>query len=200
MEGPVTLRAAAIMGIAVALVLAGCSRAPEAEPAGPVTQSLAEEMIAGELATTVGLGPLTPACNDPGVYRFDTAFACTATTGPGAVINVHGSVNPEGHLNLATTNLVSAAAVPSFEREVAALLNNSVGSNFTADAVDCGPAAVVLTVDQTMTCALLMPASGQVFDVSLTITDLDGRIFALQVADEPRTVALDGNPELTPTE
>lgn len=192
------MRVAAIIGIALALLGTGCARAPETEVAGPVTQSLAEDMIVGQMATTIGLGPLAPACSDPEVYQAETAFACTAITGGGEVINVHGSVNADGHLNLATTNLISAAALPSFEREVAALLNNSVGSNFTAESVDCGPTAVVLPADLSMTCTLLMPASGQLFDVSLTITDLDGRRFSLAVSEEPRTVALEGNPELVP--
>ncbi|MEM9612950.1 MAG: hypothetical protein AAGA59_08450 [Actinomycetota bacterium] len=193
------MRLVAPLLIALALVAAGCSGGGEtAEEAAPAQQSLAEEMITGELATGVGLGPLAPSCNDPGVYAADTAFTCTAITGPGDVINVHGSVNGDGHLNLATTNVITAAALPSFETEVAALLNNTVGSNLTAEAVDCGSTAIVLPGDLAMTCALIMPASGQIFDVTLTITDLEDRRFALRVADEPRNLELDPNPELAP--
>ena len=96
-------------------------------------------------------------------------------------------MNDEGRLVLTTTNLVSAAALPSFEREVAALLNTEVGSNFTAESVDCGTTALVLPADFVMGCTLEMPASGEIFDVTLTITDLDGRQFSLVVGDEPRS-------------
>ncbi len=193
------LRLVAPLLIAVALLAAGCSGGGDTDgDAAPSEQSLAETMITGDLATGVGLGPLAPSCNDPGVYAADTAFTCTALTGPGDVINVHGSVNGEGHLNLATTNVISAAAIPSYEREVAALLNNSVGANLTAEAVDCGSTAIVLPGDLVTTCALIMPASGQIFDVTLSITDVEGRKFSLRVADEPRNLELDPNPELVP--
>jgi hypothetical protein len=144
-------------------------------------------MIEGELATSIGLGPLVSSCNDPAALALDSVFDCTATTETGEVIQLHGSVTPEGKLALVTTNLVSASALPGFEREVAAMLNDSVGSNFTAESVDCGSTAVVLPPDFVMGCALVMPASGEVFDVTLTITDLDGRAFSLVVSDQPRT-------------
>jgi hypothetical protein len=176
-----------IIAVIGALVLAACSSSePEAGPDGE-PPSLAAEMIEGELATSIGLGPLVPSCNDPAVLALDSVFDCTATTETGDVIQLHGSVTPEGKLALMTTNLVSASALPGFEREVAAMLNDSVGSNFTAESVDCGSTAVVLPPDFVMGCALVMPASGEVFDVTLTITDLDGRAFSLVVSDQPRT-------------
>lgn len=169
-------------------MLGACSSDPEVLPPVEGSQSLAEDMIVGDLATSVGLGPLVPSCNDPGPLAVGITFACTATTEPGVVIQIQGSVNAEGHLALATTNLVSAAALPSFEREAAAALNNSVGSNFTAESVDCGATSIVLPADFVMDCALVMPASGEVFDVTLTITDLDQRRFSLVVGELPRPV------------
>ncbi len=170
-----------------ALVLAACSGGTE--PAGPeaVPRSLAEQLIIDELATSVGLGPLDPSCADPGVYTADSSFACTATTDGGTVVNVQATVNAQGRLSLATTNLITPAALPTFEREVAAVLNANTDANLTAGAVDCGPGPVVLPPTRTMLCALTMPASGEVFDVTLDITDLDRRRFGLKVADEPRS-------------
>ncbi|MEM8926353.1 MAG: hypothetical protein AAGD35_22840 [Actinomycetota bacterium] len=180
---------AAITAFVAALFITACSGGGDAGPAAPTaaSESLAVSMITGDLATTLGLGPLLPACDDPGVYSAETVFACTASTQTGQVINVHASVNADGRLSLATTNVISAPALPSFEREVASILNNNVGSNFTAEAIDCGPSAVVLPPDLSMTCALVMPSSGEIFDVTLMITDLEGRAFALQVADVPRS-------------
>lgn len=172
---------------ATCLLAAACSTDPE--PAGPEVEgprAVAESMIAEELASEVGLGPLVGVCSELGPLVIGSSFACTATTGPGDVIQIQGVVNPEGHLQLTTTNLVSIAALPSFERGAAAALNSEVGSDFTAEAVDCGDAAVVLPSDFTMGCALVMPSSGQVFDLTLTITDLDARNFSLVVAENPR--------------
>lgn len=181
-----TLRAPIVaLTVVIALVAAGCSSAPQVDTSVD-PKTLAEEMIAGDLATSVGLGPLLGVCNDPGPLAVGTSFGCTATTEPGQVIEVAGVVNPEGRIQLTTTNLVSAAALPSFERNAAAALNNSVGSNFTAESVDCGNSALVLPPDFVMPCALKMPASGEVYDLTLTITDLDGRRFSLVVGDQPR--------------
>ncbi len=177
------------------LLLAGCSSSDPEATTDDLPRSLADEMIMGELATTIGLGPLTSTCNTPAVLAIDTVFDCVATTEAGQSIQIHASFDPEGKLALVTTNLVSAPALPSFEREVAAMLNDSVGSNFTAESVDCGSTAVVLPPDFTMGCALAMPASAEVFDVSLTISDLDGRTFSLVVSDQPRAVTVEGGDE-----
>ena len=168
-------------------MLAACSSPEPGEESEGESPSLAQEMIEGELATTIGLGPLTSDCATPAVLAIDSVFDCTATTATGEAIQIQGSVTPEGKLTLVTTNLVSAAALPGFEREVAAILNDSEGTNFTAESVDCGATAVVLPPDFVMGCALVMPASAEVFDVTLTITDLDGRLFGLLVSDQPRT-------------
>lgn len=177
--------------VAIALLFLGaCSSsddavlAPVDSTAGP--RALAEEMIAGDLSTALGLGPLVGSCNDPGPLAVGTAFTCTATGEPGPVIQIDGMVNAEGRIELTTSNVITAVALPSFEREAAAALNNSIGSNFTANAVDCGSTTIVLPADFVLGCALIMPASAEEFDLSLTITDLDARIFSLQVAEEPR--------------
>ena len=173
------------IALAAAILLGACTAEPEVDTSAE-PKAVAEAMIAGDLATELGLGPLVGLCNDPGPVAVGTMFACTATTEPGDVVQISGVVNPEGRIELTTTNVVSAPALPSFEREAAAALNNSVGSNFTAESVDCGVASVVLQADFVLPCALMMPASGDVFDLTLTITDLDARRFSLVVADEPR--------------
>jgi hypothetical protein len=182
-RAPVTLTALALAAFALA-----CSSSAEA-PANADGKSLAESMIANELAASVDLGPLVAACDEPGPLALGTTFSCEATRTadpPGQPIEIEATVNPDGHLGLVTLNLIAGPAIPSFERQAAAQLNESVGSNFTADSVDCGDTAVVLPADAVMQCALIMPSSGQVFDLALAITDLDGRVFALDVADTPR--------------
>ncbi len=174
----------------IGLVASGCSAgAPTPSATTNGAQTRAETMIAGELATAIGLGPLTPACTVPGALDIGVSFTCTAartTQPPGDPIQITGTINPDGHLGLVTSNLISAAALPSFERQAASQLNESAGANFTADSVDCGNTAVVLGADKVLRCALIMPASGQVYDLDLAVTDLDGRHFALKVADAPR--------------
>ena len=181
-----TAAAAMFVAAVVAVLLGACTSEPEVD-ALTDPQTLSEQMIAGDLATELGLGPLVGICNDPGRLAVGTTFACTATTEAGDVVQVAGEVNGEGRIELTTTNVVSSWALPSFERDAAAALNNSVGSNFTAESVDCGVASVVLDPDFVLPCALMMPSSGDVFDLTLTITDLDARRFSLLVADAPRS-------------
>jgi hypothetical protein len=174
------------LAVAAAILFGACSPAPEVETAVD-PKLLAEQMIAGDLSSALGLGPLVGICNDPGPLAVGSAFSCTATTEVGDVVQIDGVVNSEGRIELATSNVVSDAALPSFEREAAATLNNSVGSNFTAESVDCGVGSIVLGSDFVLPCALMMPSSGDVFDLTLTITDLDGRRFGLVVGDAPRS-------------
>lgn len=174
----------------IGLAATACSPGtPATTPTTNGAQTKAETMIAGEMATAIGLGPLTPACNDPGAPEIGMTFTCTAartTQPPGDPIQITGIINPDGHLGLVTSNLISAAALPSFERQAASQLNESAGANFTAESVDCGNTSVVLGADKVLRCALIMPASGQVYDLDLAVTDLDGRHFALKVGDAPR--------------
>lgn len=174
------------MLVLVGLFAAACSSDPDPLEAAADSKSLAEGMIEGDLSTTIGLGPLVGSCNEPGPLAVGITFDCTATTEPGQVIQVLGVINPDGHLGLTTQNLISAGALPSFEREAASSLNTTVGSNFTAESVDCGNSAVVLPAGSELGCALVIPASGEVFDLTLTITDLDARRFGLVVGDQPR--------------
>lgn len=186
MRLPPIMLALTTVGFAATACSAG-SPAPPATTNG--AQTKAETMIAGEMATAIGLGPLTPACSVPGALDIGVSFSCTAartTQPPGDPIQITGTINPDGHLGLVTSNLISAAALPSFERQAASQLNESAGANFTAESVDCGNNAVVLGADKVLRCALIMPASGQVYDLDLAVTDLDGRHFALKVADAPR--------------
>jgi hypothetical protein len=174
----------------LAVAVTACSAGGPATVAPPIGKAVAETMITGQLATTVGLGPLAPTCDDPGPLAVGTTFSCTAvrkSDRPGEPIRIQGTVNPDGHLSLVTSNLISAVALPSFERQAAAQLNQSAGSTFTPESVDCGQSSVVVPGDNVLRCGLVMPASGQIYDLDLTITDLNGRHFSLRVSQKPRS-------------
>lgn len=175
--------------MASVFLLVGCSGGDGDESAAASSTtpfSVAETMIDGELADDIGLGPLTSSCDDPGLLAVGVTFGCVATTETGVAIGVQGLVNDEGRIQLTTTNLITAQALASYERDAAAALNDTVGSNFTAESVDCGSTPIVLPPELVMGCALVMPSSGEVYDLMLTVTDLDQRHFSLVVGDEPR--------------
>lgn len=178
-------RALSIAVAAAVLLLAACSSEPDEPPALTVRQTT-EDMIRTEVAPVAGVGELSPVCPDVVEIAIGTAWECTAGTGDQRTIVLTGTIDDSGHIRLVTTNVITAAALPSFERAAVEALNATVGSQLTEDAIDCGEATVIFGQDRVMVCALLDPHTEKVFDVSLTITDIEARQFSLVVADQPR--------------
>lgn len=169
----------------LALAIAGCSSEPEEEPILSIRQTT-EDMIRVDVAVAAGLGDLSPVCPDVAPAAVGTAYECTATTEDQRIISLAAVIDELGRVQLNTTNMITAAALPSFERAAVDALNDTVGSRLASDAIDCGEVPVVFGQDQVMVCALLDPHTEKVFDVSLTITDIEARQFSLVVADQPR--------------
>lgn len=179
------LRALSIGVAALLLVITGCSSDPEEPPELTIRQTT-EEMIRTDVAGVAGLGELIPVCPDVTGAVVGTAYECTATTEDQLLISLAAVIDDEGRVQLNTTNVITAAALPSFERAAVEALNSTVGSRLETDAIDCGDTPVVFGQDRVMVCALLDPHTEKVFDVSLTITDIEARQFSLVVADQPR--------------
>ncbi|MFV0258530.1 MAG: hypothetical protein ACK5PP_08810 [Acidimicrobiales bacterium] len=177
----------AVLAVA-AMVAAGCSGDGEPEPvaAGTDPAQVATSMIETTMAARLDIGPLDGGCDEPGPLAVGSTFRCAAVTETGEPVDVVAAVAGDGHLQLTTTNVIRADAVPAFERQAASMLNQYEGTNFTAEAVDCGDGTVVLGDDMVLGCGLSMPVSGDVYDLTLTITNLDARHFALAVAPTPR--------------
>jgi hypothetical protein len=168
------------------LVAAACQSSAD-EPAVLTIRQTAEEMIRTEVAAQAGLGELVPQCPDVVGAAVGTLFDCTATTDQQRVVGVAGVIEETGHLRLTTTNLITAAALPSFERAAVTALTDAVpGTRLEDDAIDCGDVPVLIGVDNMMTCVLLDPHTQNYFDVMMTIANIEARQFSLVVAQEPR--------------
>lgn len=169
---------------ATVLLVTGCRSASEEELS---LRSIAEDMIVTEVAAQAGLGELTAICPDVAEVAVGTTFDCTATSDASPVLGVTGIIDGEGRVMLATTNMITAAALPSFERRAAEALNAQVGSQLVEDSIDCGEQPVVFGQDRVMVCALEDPLTKDIFDISMTITDIENREFSLVVAESPRS-------------
>ncbi len=189
---PTTSAPAKVAGLLFVAVLAltACSSDPE-EQADPTVRQVAEDLVRNQVAETAGLGDLSPACPDVVDPLVGTAWQCTATTGDQRVVAVDAVIDNTGRVKLTTTNVITAGALPSFERAAVAALNNTVGSRLTDDAIDCGDQSILLGTDpaaeRVMVCALLDPHNELTYDVNLSITDIETRQFSLVVADQPRS-------------
>ena len=175
------------MAAALTGALAACSDAARSA-AAPDGAALAQQLIAGPLAEAVGLGRLTPTCPDPGPLAVGSTFTCTATHSaqPGeAALQVHVAVKPDGHLALTTLNLITPDAVAAYQRDAAAQVTQAVGATVASEAVNCGPGALLVPDDNTVMCRITMSA-GKVYDLKLTVSDVNARRFTAEVANPPR--------------
>lgn len=173
-------------------LLAGCGSSdsdagPDPAPAEAMTvQRATEELIAGPVAEAAGLGSLLPVCPDMAGAVPGDSFTCTASTEEQKTVRLTATVQPTGQVELATTNVITVEALPSFEQAAIDALNSTVEVPLTYEHIDCGPDSVVVNDDATLVCALRDPQTDAIFDVTLTITDLEARQFSLVVADAPR--------------
>jgi hypothetical protein len=145
---------------------------------GDTPQSVATELIEGELATELALGEITAECEEPPNRDTGTTFGCTSATDYGEVRWL-ATMADEDSVNVESLNVLSDANVTDLENTTNAQLG-------TSDA-DCGSGPIVLGVDLTVVCALTDPATGDVYDVTLTFTDLEAGTFDIVVADTPRS-------------
>ena len=175
--------------LALAVTLAACLDSGDQDDAAVLTPSqAAEQLIAGPLAEQVALGPLTANCPDMNAAKGGDVFPCTAATDTDRLVNVDATILPSGQVELATRNVILGSALPSFEQSAVDAINKvRPDANLATDAVECGDASVVLPDDRMMICELTDPRTAQVFEVSLTVDDIEGRQFSLVVADRPKS-------------
>jgi len=168
------------------LISSGCRSAPDEEPI-PSIRQLSETMIRTTVADQAGLGDLSPVCPEVTEVSVGVTWECSAATADERLINLDGWVNERGQVELVTTNVITGSALPSFELAAVDALNAQVpGANLVEESIDCGETSVVFGQDRVLVCALADPRTQQVFDVSLTIEDIEARQFSLKVAETPR--------------
>ncbi len=178
--------------LAMAFVVAACTSDDEGDnasgaqsaPASP--RAATEQLISGQMADVIGLGPLAVTCPDMSEATSGEVFQCSAMTEQQTTINVAAEIMPTGQVDMSTTNVITAEAVESFEQAAVDALNTTLAEPLAYDAMECGSASIVLNSDNTTVCGLFDPATEATFDVTLTVSDLENRKFSLAVADLPR--------------
>ncbi|MDH3300899.1 MAG: hypothetical protein OES24_10370 [Acidimicrobiia bacterium] len=176
--------------LATVAVLTGClDSGGEADDVAVLTPTqAAEQLIVGPLAEQVGLGPLTASCPDMNGATGGDVFPCAAATDTDRLLNVDAAILPTGQVELSTTNVILGSALPSFEQSAVEAINKvRPDANLDTGAVECGENSVVLPDDRMMICELTDPRTEQVFEVSLTVDDIEAREFSLVVADRPKS-------------
>jgi hypothetical protein len=173
----------AVLGAAAGLT--ACSADVDFSIGGRSPDDAAVELIEGELSEALGIG-MTGECDEVDDPDIGTSFECTGTTDDGRVVEFVTLIDADDHILVDSTNVVVADAVPAFEAAAAEAVAAEVGAAVESSAVDCGAESVVLGADATMACTITQAASGDVYDMTLTVTDLDAGAFDIAIADAPR--------------
>lgn len=146
-------------------------------------------MVTGAIqaeAATLGLTDVAVTCEDPLDAEVGTSFGCVSTTSLGTVDWVV-TIAEGARIQAATVNLIRADLAGTIEQVAVESLEAQAGAPLGLENFDCGPGPFVLDANLAMVCALTQPTSGQIYDATLTFTDLDTGAFRVTVAEDPRS-------------
>lgn len=163
--------------VAMAALAAGC---------GGDVENTAIDLIEGEIADQIGLGDLDAECPENDGLEVGDTFSCTATLPDGRIVSFEGELDREDHIFVAPTNVIASETLPDLEELLAGEVASTIDVPVSADQVDCGPDAVVLDPDGVMVCAITDTDTGDVYDLTITWTDLSAVEFSWELAAEPR--------------
>ncbi|MGH1487927.1 MAG: hypothetical protein ACRBK7_00800 [Acidimicrobiales bacterium] len=142
-----------------------------------------EELIEGELADQIGLGPLEAECTGSDLSAGDT-FDCTAAPGGLDPIQFIATINgEEDGLNIVSTNLLLASQVDEVEAFAASLIENRTSTAIGAENFDCADSSLVISPGEVIECRVTDPADGVVYEAPVTIDDLADLSVTVSVGD-----------------
>ena len=176
------MRGAASSLFVLALAVTGCSFSASV---GGSPTSTAEEVIEDDLAAQLGLGEIDAECGEPPDEDEGSTFLCTSETDQG-LVRWEATIAEEDTVNVQSLNVLVVDDVAALEVSAAAEIEQVVGIPLGTENFDCGDAPVVLGDEDQVVCALTDPANGDVYDTTMTITDMSSGAFDFEVAEEPR--------------
>ena len=171
------------MSVAAGVVLAGCSFSVGGSDT--LDSDSAADAVDEEFTDALQLGDLSTECDVPNDADEGDEFTCTSTTADGEVIVWEGVATSRSEFDVETTNLLNADAVEVLEGDIVASLVDE-GVPVEDGAVDCGGSARVIDAGGSLVCAVTDPG-GAIYDVTITISDLESGAFRFVIADEPRS-------------
>ncbi len=132
-----------------------------------------EELIEGDLADRIGLGPLEATCTGEDLEAGDT-FDCSAVGGSLPPILFTGTIDGDAdEVMLATLNLLLVEQVNEVEAVATRLLETQTGQTIGVENFDCGDSTVIITVGEQLDCRVTVPPDNTVYEAPVTIDDLD---------------------------
>jgi hypothetical protein len=168
----------------VSVGLAGCSTSfPFGTSPGDGYLAAGEELIEGELADQIGLGPLDATCSGQDLTAGDT-FQCAATPGQLTPIRFTGTVNPDADgVFITSSNLLLAEQVEEVEAFAAGLIESQTDQVIGADDFECSDTSVIISPGEVLDCFVTVPRTGTVYDAPVTVDNLDELSITVSVGD-----------------
>ena len=127
----------------------------------------AVELIEGDLAEQIGLGPLSGDCDDPSDTSTGSEFSCTGTTEDGQVIQFTAVFESDAEVFIYPTNLVVDSSL--FEAEAATTLGPEFGVEIDPATIECPEGTIVLDAEGQMACTITDAETGGVFPLTVTL-------------------------------
>lgn len=145
-----------------------------------------EELIEGELADGIGLGPLDADCSGRELSAGDT-FECSATPNGQGTIRFIATINEQGdQVNISSTNLLLAEQVEEIESFAASLIEEQTGSPIGAENFECADRSLIISSGETIDCLVTDPSDGTVYGATVTVEDVAQPSVRVQLGDPIR--------------
>ncbi|MGI9598592.1 MAG: hypothetical protein ACR2QK_20675 [Acidimicrobiales bacterium] len=166
------------------LILAGCSGSFSfGTSPDDGFLSAGEELIEGELADQIGLGPLDATCSGQDLSAGDT-FECSASAGGLSPIRFIGTINAaEDGVNITSSNLLLAEQIEEVEAFAAGLIEEQTSTPIGAENFECADSSLIISSGEVIDCLVTDPADGTVYEAPVTIDDLAELSITVNVGD-----------------
>ncbi|MGZ8754741.1 MAG: DUF4333 domain-containing protein [Acidimicrobiia bacterium] len=165
------------------LLAAGCSVDVSVSFGGADAAAAAKDLIEDDIADQAGLGPLEATCEEIDDPQPGDTFTCTATTEDGETIRFDAVMEEDDMVDVESVNLVTADGLDLIEGLAAQALEESVGATLGTENFDCGDRGLVVEPGGTIGCVLTDPATGTLYDATVTVKVLDPIEIFVEVGD-----------------
>ena len=124
-----------IAALAPLFMVSACMGSASLQIRGQSVDEAAVELINGDFAQMVGIGPLTTTCDEVVEPEVGTEFGCLSTSGDNQTIEWGVRVDRDNHIDVQSHNVVLQLTLDALEQDAVAVL---YGDNPLGVAIDCG--------------------------------------------------------------
>jgi hypothetical protein len=180
------MRRRVIVAIGVlSIVMAACSAEVSFSVGGQSAEEAAVDLIEGDLADQIGLGPLDASCQDIDDLEVGDMFGCTAFVESGDVIRFVVVADAEDSIDVTSQNLILAEAVPTLEAAAVEALESGTGLSLGVENFDCGDRTVIVEEGGDVACVLTDPSNGDRYEATVTLNSREPLNIDVVVAETP---------------